>query len=229
MTFAKRLIVILIVCAVIAVALAAGLSGLARATVAGAPPSTAPSAEPGAGPIVAAGHGWTDKGLDGPMPAPGSCHLRWTPTHEPLPDSACTPGAIDAAVTQDNLGSTVCRSGGYTSSVRPPAGITDRAKTQIMAAYGIPASDASKYELDHLVPLADGGASDVRNLWPEPNIFASEQHSKSAFVHNDKDQVEQDAFAALCAGKATLDGVQKTMANDWTAGRYAAGTGGDGN
>lgn len=43
------------------------------------------------------------------------------------------------------------------------------------------------------------GASDVRNLWPEPNIFASDQHSGSAFVHNDKDQVEQDAFTALCA------------------------------
>lgn len=227
MTIAKRIIVVATICAVAAVALAAGLSGLAKAPRPAAS-SSSDASQSGPGPVVAAGHGWTQDGVEGPMPAPGACHLRWTSTHEPLPDPACTPGATDAAVAQGNLAQTVCRSGGYTSSVRPPVGITDKAKTQIMAAYGIPAGDASKYELDHLVPLGDGGASDIRNLWPEPNVFASAQHSKSAFVHNDKDQVEQDAFSALCAGKATLDAVQKTMATDWTTARYAAASGGDG-
>jgi hypothetical protein len=163
------------------------------------------------------------------MPSPGTCHLRWTEAHEPLPDPACTPGAIDAAVSQANLAQTVCRKGGYTSSVRPPVSVTDKAKARIMAAYGIPASDASKYELDHLVPLADGGASDIRNLWPEPNTFASGKPSGSAFVHNDKDQVEQDAFAALCAGRATLESIQRTMAGDWSAAHYTGGAADDGN
>ncbi|MEA5455915.1 HNH endonuclease signature motif containing protein [Sinomonas sp. JGH33] len=225
MVFAKRIIVVVIICAVAAVALAVGLSSLAKAPSSAAPSSSA--AASGATPVLAAGHGWTDSGVQGPMPAEGACHLRWTASHEPLPDPACTPGAIDSAVAQGNLGQTVCRKGGYTSSVRPPVGITNKAKTQIMAAYGIPASDASKYELDHLIPLADGGASDIRNLWPEPNVFASAQHSNSAFVHNDKDQVEQDAFAALCSGSVSLDSVQKTMAGDWTSGRYASASGGD--
>lgn len=191
-------------------------------TASHAPASRAPSSASGSGPIAAAGHGWTDSsGIEGPMPAPGTCHVRWTDAHEPLPDPSCTPGAIDTAVTQTTLDQTVCRSGGYTTSVRPPSGITDKAKTKIMAAYGIPADKAGDYELDHLVPLADGGASDIRNLWPEPNIFASAKHSSSAFVHNDKDQVEQDAFAALCAGRATLSEIQTTMSTDWTAGHFA--------
>lgn len=188
-----------------------------------AAPAPGPTHQTAGGPVTATGHGWTDGGgIEGPMPAPGSCRMRWTGSHEPLPDPACTPGAIDSAVTQANLGKTVCRSGGYTTSVRPPSGITNKAKLAILAAYGIPAEKAADYELDHLVPLADGGASDIRNLWPEPNVFASDKHSTSAFVHNDKDQVEQDAFSALCAGRATLSEVQKTMSSDWTAGRYGS-------
>ena len=207
--------------------LALGAAGCAGAGGADAPASASPDVA--SGPVVASGHGWTEKGVDGPMPAPGTCHLRWTAAHEPLPDPACTPGAVDGAVTQATLSQTVCRKGGYTSSVRPPVSITDKAKSQIMAAYGIPGSEASKYELDHLVPLASGGASDIRNLWPEPNIFALGKPSASAFVHNDKDQVEDDAFSALCSGKASLGAIQKTMTSDWTAGHYAGGSGADGN
>lgn len=197
----------------------AGVSPSSVATT--SPGAPAPSQSAAAGPVVAAGHGWSESaGIEGPMPAPGACHIVWTAEHEPLPDPSCTPGAIDTAVTQANLSQTVCRSGGYTTSVRPPVGITDKAKAKIMAAYGIPAEKAGDYELDHLIPLADGGASDIRNLWPEPNIFASSKHSTSAFVHNDKDQLEQDAFSALCAGRATLAAIQTTMSTNWTTGAY---------
>ncbi|MDQ4489482.1 hypothetical protein RBS60_04615 [Sinomonas sp. ASV486] len=226
----KRLIVAVLwlaAAAVLFVALDACGGRSSSASPSSAPPSSASTAgrvrssAGDSGPVVAAGHGWTDaSGIEGPMPAAGTCHVRWTDAHEPLPDPSCTPGAIDTAVTQANLPQTVCRSGGYTTSVRPPAGITDKAKTKIMAAYGIPAEQVGDYELDHLVPLADGGASDIRNLWPEPNIFASAKHSTSAFVHNDKDQTEQDAFSALCAGRATLSAIQTTMSTDWTAGHY---------
>jgi hypothetical protein len=210
--------------AILFVAVGAWASG-SPVSVFGASPGapSGPSAAAASGdPVVAEGHGWTEGGgVGGPMPGPGACHLRWTDTHEPLPDPSCTPGATDAAVTQANLGQTVCRSGGYTTSVRPPSGITDKAKAKIMAAYGIPADKAADYELDHLIPLADGGASDIRNLWPEPNIFASAKHSSSAFVHNDKDQVEQDAFSALCAGRVALSAVQSTMSHDWTTAKFS--------
>ncbi|WP_212747004.1 hypothetical protein [Sinomonas gamaensis] len=118
-------------------------------------------------------------------------------------------------MTQANLKETVCRKGGYTSSVRPPASLTDPAKIKIMAAYGIPASDASKYELDHLEPLAIGGASDVRNLWPQPAAFI--HSTPSSYVHNDKDQVETDAQSALCTGREQLQSLQQKFASDWTA------------
>jgi hypothetical protein len=173
-----------------------------------------PGATRASGIVVAPGHGWTSAGLDGPMPAPGTCHLRHAADGEPLPDPACTPGAIDPVVTDTNTASTVCRKGGYTSSVRPPESLTEPAKRKLLAAYGIPAAQIGGYELDHLVDLAGGGASDVRNLWPEPNTF--NQFKGSAFVHNDKDAVEAYTFHAICAGTVSVTAVQNAMATDWS-------------
>lgn len=180
-------------------------------TGSGAAPTTAPNA---AHIVVADGHGWTSAGLDGPIPAPGSCHMRTAADGEPLPDPACTPGAVDSVVTDSNISSTVCRKGGYTSSVRPPERLTNAAKTKLLAAYGIPAGDISKYELDHLIELASGGASDIRNLWPEPNTF--KLYRGSAFVHNDKDRVESYLYDAVCQHKVTVSAVESAVASDWT-------------
>lgn len=164
--------------------------------------------------VVASGHGWSSDGLDGPMPAPGACHLRTASDGESLPDPSCTPGAVDSAVTDSNIGSTICRSGGYTSSVRPPESLTEPVKRKLLAAYGIPAKQISRYELDHLVELASGGASDVRNLWPEPNTF--QLFRGSSYVRNDKDVVEAYTYHAICDHKVTVTAVRKAMAADWT-------------
>ena len=48
-----------------------------------------------------------------------------------LPDPKCTPGAIDPAVTQDNIDSTICIPG-YTKTVRPPVSITEPQKLESM-------------------------------------------------------------------------------------------------
>lgn len=210
-----------------------GVAGCASPTAsAAAPIASAPSSAAatgggqGAGGLVTiSGPGWSATGLDGAIPEPGSCHIRKSVTGQPLPDPACTPGVVDSTVSPATLGTTVCRKGGYTTSVRPPEGMTSAAKKKIMAAYGIPWSEASKYELDHLVELADGGASDVRNLWPEPNTFASGTASKSAFVHNDKDQVEADVFDALCSGRTDLLKSQQAMAADWSSASTLLGLG----
>lgn len=111
------------------------------------------------------GRGWSGHTILGPVPAPGSCHIGYA-GREPLPDPKCTPGAVDSAVTQANLKKTVCRKGGYTSSVRPPESVTNAIKRRLLVAYGIPAADISRYELDHLVELSGGGSSDVRNAPP---------------------------------------------------------------
>jgi hypothetical protein len=96
------------------------------------------------------------------QPAAGSCHARGRGLYS-LPDAACTPGAIDPAVTQADIGRTICRSG-YTETVRPPESITEAEKRASLRAYG-DRRPLHYYEYDHLVPLELGGArNDARNL-----------------------------------------------------------------
>ncbi len=72
-------------------------------------------------------------------------------TGEYLPDPACTPGAADPAVTQDNIDSTICTSG-YTATVRPPASNTDKVKAESLREYGQTAVKTTEY--DHLLSAA---------------------------------------------------------------------------
>ncbi|MDQ2723848.1 MAG: hypothetical protein M3Y19_11160, partial [Actinomycetota bacterium] len=101
------------------------------------------------------------------FPAAGSCHAR-RGANGVLPDVACTPGAVDPHVTDATLESTVCRRGGYTSTVRPPTSVTNSEKRLAQTAYG-QSDGPSAYEFDHLVPLELGGTpNSAANLWPEP-------------------------------------------------------------
>lgn len=91
-----------------------------------------------------------------------------------------------------------------------------------MAAYGIARSHASTYELDHIVDLAAGGSSDVRNLYPEPNNDAG-HFAHTSFIHNDKDAVADYSHAAICVGKVTVTRVQRAIAANWTTAVQALG------
>jgi hypothetical protein len=195
--------------------LAAGMLLLTSCSPTGAPGNTTNAGNRTKG-TQHTGHGWSHEGVDGPIPGSGQCHLRTSPTGQPLPDPDCTPGETDEAVTQTTMATTVCRRGGYTSSVRPPRAVTTAAKKQIMAAYGIPYSQASRYELDHLIELSAGGSSAAANLWPEPNTFIGGTASSSQFIRNDKDQVEAYLFNALCAGRVSLHQLQREVAADWS-------------
>ncbi|MFF4509055.1 hypothetical protein [Streptomyces sp. NPDC001401] len=89
------------------------------------------------------------------QPAAGSCHYRYV-KGEPLEDPECTPGAISPAVTQANLKSTICRTGGYTSGVRPPAYVTGKEKKLNAASYGYTGPMRSA-EYDHLLSGVGSG------------------------------------------------------------------------
>lgn len=128
---------------------------------------------------------------------PASCHA----LPGPRPDPSCTPGAVDPAVTQADIASTICKSG-YTARVRPAVAATDRLKAQLYRAYGIP--DGTVSELDHLIPLELGGANDAANLWPQVGR-----------VPNAKDKVENDLRDAVCSGKVSLAAAQRAIASDW--------------
>lgn len=60
-----------------------------------------------------------------------ACHM----PNEGLPDPKCTPGAINPAVTQDNIKNTICVPG-FTRTVRPPVSYTTPLKIKLMHSYG---------------------------------------------------------------------------------------------
>lgn len=123
-----------------------------------------------------------------------------------LPDSACTPGAVDSRVTQDTVQSTICVKG-YTQKVRPPVSVTEKIKQERMQAYG-DTDSLKNYELDHLIPLELGGCPDcVANLWPEP-------YNVSLGAH-EKDKVENYLHDSVCNGQLTLIRAQNEIASDW--------------
>jgi hypothetical protein len=132
---------------------------------------------------------------------PASCRYNGA-----LPDPACTPGAVDPAVTQANIETTICVRG-YTARVRPPTTYTGPLKTALMARYGA-TGPAAQYELDHLVPLEVGGAPrSVQNLWPEPLTA----HPGSM----EKDHLENYLHDQICAGRVLLADAQHAVAANW--------------
>lgn len=134
---------------------------------------------------------------------PGACHAREAADGDPLPDRTCTPGAVDPAVTQATIRSTICVHG-WTATVRPPSSDTGRWKLDSEADYGVTATFVG--ELDHLVPLELGGANSTSNLWPEPGAIPNAKDvGPERHLHDD-----------VCAGRMTLRQAQQEIAKDWT-------------
>lgn len=127
------------------------------------------------------------------------------------PDPRCTPGAVNPAVTQASIGTTICRSG-WTATVRPPESITHPEKLADMAAYEA-RGPSSRYEYDHYVPLELGGAvNDARNMWPEPDYARRE-----GFYANPKDRLENALRRMVCDGSMSLSRAQRLIAGEWVS------------
>jgi hypothetical protein len=122
------------------------------------------------------------------------------------PDPACTPGALNPAVNQLTIASTICVRG-WSATVRPPVVYTQALKLRQMVAYGLKGRPGA-YEEDHLIPLELGGApSDPRNLWPQRWDGPSGAHAK--------DVVENRLRVEVCAGRLSLAAAQVRIAGDW--------------
>lgn len=119
--------------------------------------------------------------------------------HDALPDSDCTPGAIIASATKDQI----CQSG-YASSVR---NVPTSEKDQAYAEYGITSHYSGEYEVDHLVSLELGGSNDIANLWPEA------ASPKPGF--HEKDKVENYLHDQVCSGAISLQQAQIEIATNW--------------
>jgi hypothetical protein len=173
------------------------LSGAAAA----APARTAPSGLP---------YSTAGASIVQPQPAADSCQARGSRLYS-LPDHRCTPGAVNPAVTQASIGSTICRSG-WSATVRPSPSITSREKRASLLAYGDGARP-SGFEFDHLVALELGGAAnDARNLWPEPDYRGAK-----GFYLNPKDRLERVLNRLVCDRRMTLARAQRLIADDWAA------------
>jgi hypothetical protein len=117
----------------------------------------------------------------------------------PMPDPACTPGAVFAEATKE----TICMRG-YAKSVRDVSSAT---KKRVFRMYGETPAGPGSYEVDHLISLELGGSNDIANLWPEPAAPNPGFH--------EKDEVENWLHKQVCSGAMPLAEAQRRIAADW--------------
>lgn len=118
-----------------------------------------------------------------------------------LPDSLVTPGAIVSADT-----SIICRKGYATKARALDTALFRKLRGPIYRAYGV---KAGHIQLDHLIPVEIGGATSVKNLWPQPTRGVTAAHAK--------DVLENRVHKAVCSGKLALPDAQARIAADWVA------------
>ncbi|HUB14764.1 MAG TPA: hypothetical protein VMB34_22640 [Acetobacteraceae bacterium] len=125
-----------------------------------------------------------------------------------LPNPDRTPGAIDPAISQSNIGETICNRDWSTRYIRPPEDYTYKLKRNQLDASDYRDRRARDYEEDHLISLELGGApTNPRNLWPE--------HWRGACGAHTKDRVEDALHRAVCKGRITLRQAQWQIATNW--------------
>lgn len=131
----------------------------------------------------------------------------------PIPDPACTPGAINPTLTAD-----VLRDPNFTTKCVRNNATSAQQKNGTYQWYNIkhPANNTGATqtcELDHLISLELGGADTLDNIWPQcgpSNVTLTKRYFKQ------KDMVENYLAAQVKAGKMNLSDAQKGIATDWT-------------
>jgi hypothetical protein len=117
------------------------------------------------------------------------------------PKSDLTPGMI-LPVTAAQL----CSSAAEQQPPVVPASLQRR----VFAMYGMNDASSEAYELDYLITPQLGGATDIRNLWPEP-------YFDTAWNAHVKDQLEDRLHEMVCHGEVDLGTAQHDIAKDWIA------------
>jgi hypothetical protein len=146
-----------------------------------------------------------------PEPSPGVARIG--PAHL-YPAISLTPGMVATESFADLIarytqncpnGKTSCS---YSQSHR---NTTAAEKAQVLDEY--PNCPAAR-EIDHVVPLAIGGADDVKNLWcqPEANTWDGED-----FGYHTKDQLEAFLARKVKAAAITPRDAQSCILDDWVA------------
>lgn len=122
--------------------------------------------------------------------------------------------AINPAVTQSNIRTTICVSG-WTATIRPPDTYTTLLKLEQLAVM-FPdltpmqiRNTAKLYEEDHILPLSSGGhPKSPKNL--EPQLWSGKYGAHA------KDVIELKVHKDICLGKLTLaQGQEIFISGSW--------------
>jgi len=117
-----------------------------------------------------------------------------------LPDPECTPGAVFATTSLEDL----C-SQGYTKTVR---NVPEKLKRKVYEEYGFSYPQPfGTYEADHFIPLELGGSNDIANLFPEAAMPAP--------GFREKDIVEHYLHQEVCLRHIDLSEAQVLIDLDW--------------
>jgi hypothetical protein len=117
------------------------------------------------------------------------------------PDLRLTPGAT-VPVTENE----VC---GESLEKEAPA-VPVSLKRKVFEEYGVTPPRPDAYEVDYLITPELGGATDIRNLWPEP-------YEDTLWNAHVKDQLEDRLHRMVCHGDVDLATAQRDISTDWIA------------
>lgn len=124
---------------------------------------------------------------------------------------------LNTDVTRETIDKTICTPD-YTATVRPGTSYTNAIKLKLIGEAGLAPSEAGRYELDHVIPLALGGhPRSIHNL--------ALQHWDGDDGAKRKDRLERMLQRMVCARRIDLVNAQETIYTDWRAAyrRYVAG------
>lgn len=83
-------------------------------------------------------------------------------------------------------------------------------RRSVFERYGMAGAKPEDYEVDYLITPDLGGATTVKNLWPEP-------YYRTRWNSYVKDQLETRLRTLVCSGSVDLATAQREMATDWIA------------
>jgi len=90
------------------------------------------------------------------------------------------------------------------------SGVTEEMERRVFDRYHIPWRRRLEFKVDHLIPVALGGADTVENLWPQS------LHTRPYNAQR-KELLTQILLARIAAGKMTLAKAQEEISEDWIA------------
>lgn len=120
-----------------------------------------------------------------------------------VPDQTLTPGVIASTDAEE-----VCATGADGTYSAQHRHTSVAMKKAVYKNYNIN-KKGRDFEVDHRVPLALGGADDIKNLWPQEGWKHPSFH--------DKDKLESYLWREVCKNQTMgLEEAQSLLLGDWT-------------